>query len=287
MKAVINRERLVKQSLMGRIHHPGAGSAYRLDARGASRVYPATGGITYNVAIGDSVYAMACDHVEPGVSISNADKEENTALNLLSCIGNEARVITGDAKGAKGFVTGTHGGIEHVLAWFAPADLENMAPEDKILIRGWGQGMEIAGFEDNVFAMNLDPDLFDRLGITVQSGKLQVAVAARVPAHLMGSGMGAASAYTGDYDIMTADRAEIARRGLDKLRYGDIVLLEDSDTSYGRGFLAGAVTIGVIVHSDCIKMGHGPGVTTILTAKTPIIEGFPDSQANLRHYLRL
>ena len=31
-------------------------------------------------------------------------------------------------------------------------------------------------------------------------------------------------------------------------------------------------------------MGHGPGVTTLITAKTPIIEGYIDSKANLADY---
>ncbi len=284
-KAVINREQLVMQSVMGAIHHPLAAQPYRMDTEGRGHVLPATGAITYNVKIGDSVYAMACDHVEPGVSIQNPDSNENAALNALACIGNVATVVTGDAKGEKGFVTGTHGGIEHVLVYFAADTLEKLVIGDKIQIRAQGQGMRVQGFEDAVFAMSLSPELFDRMNITMEGGKLRVPVAAKVPAYLMGSGIGSPSAYSGDYDIMTADRAEIARLGLDKLRYGDIVLLQDCDTSFGRGYLGGAVTIGVVVHSDCIITGHGPGVATLLAARTPVIEGVMDSRANLADYM--
>lgn len=281
MKATINTDRLVMQSVMGQIHHPTMITPYRLDTSGFGHVLPATGAITYNVKIGDSVFAMACDHVEPGVSIQNPDMRENAALNTLACVGNAATVLSGDAKGAKGLVTGMHGGIEHLLVYFAPDDLDKMAVGDKIQIRAQGQGMQIDGFASSVLAMNMDPALFDALGITVQDGVLRVPVAATVPAYLMGSGIGAGTAHNGDYDIMTADWAEIERLGLDKLRYGDIVLLKDCDTSCGRGYLGGAVTIGVVVHSDCVKMGHGPGVTTLLTSKTPVIEGVPDPKANL------
>lgn len=285
MNAKINRERLVMQSVMGAVHHPAMRGGYRNDSDGYGHVLPGTGAITYNVKIGDSVYAMECDHVEPGVSLQNPDKYQNAALNTLSCIGNVATVVTGDAKGDKGFVTGTHGGIEHVLVYFSAETLDKLVIDDKIQIRAQGQGMKIEGFETSVFAMNIDPNLFDKMNITVEGGKLRVPVAAKVPAYLMGSGIGAGMAANGDYDIMTADQAEIARLGLDKLRYGDIVLLENCDTSFGRGYLTGAVTVGVVVHSNCILIGHGPGVTTLLTAKTPVIEGVLDPRANLADYM--
>lgn len=284
-KAKINHARLVMQSVAGAVRHPAIGSPYRIDHEGAAHVLPATGAITYNVKIGDSVYAMEGDHIEPGVTVLNPDKAENAAFNTLSCIGNTATVISGDAKGARGFVTGTHGGVEHVLCYFPEEALDQLAIGDRIQVRAQGQGMKIEGFEDSVRCMNLDPNLFEKMNITVEDGKLIVPVAARVPAYLMGSGIGSASSTSGDYDIMTADHDEIVRLGLDKLRYGDFVLLEDCDTSFGRGYLRGARTIGVVIHSDCIKMGHGPGVTTLLTSKTPIIEGRLDAGANLADYM--
>ena len=284
-KAKINAARLVMQSVAGAVRHPSMGNPYRIDHEGVPHILPATGAITYNVKVGDSVYAMECDHVEPGVTVRNPDAQENAAFNTLSCIGNTAIVISGDAKGARGFVTGTHGGVEHVLCYFPEDALDKLAIGDRIQVRAQGQGMKIEGFEDTVFCMNLDPNLFEKMNVTVENGKLIVPIAARVPAYLMGSGIGAGSAANGDYDIMTADHAEIARLGLDWLRYGDFVLLEDCDTSFGRGYLRGARTVGVVVHSDCVKMGHGPGVTTIFTSKTPVLEGRLEPHANLADYM--
>ncbi len=284
-KAKINAARLVMQSVAGAVRHPSIASPYRIGHEGTPHVLPATGAITYNVKIGDSVYAMECDHVEPGVTVRNPDAHENAAFNMLSCVGNTATVISGDAKGARGFVTGTHGSVEHVLCYFPEEMLDKLAIGDRIQVRAQGQGMKIEGFEDSVFCMNLDPNLFEKMNVTVEGGKLIVPVAARVPAYLMGSGIGSGTAASGDYDIMTADRDELLRHGLDKLRYGDFVLLEDCDTSFGRGYLRGARTIGVVVHSDCVKMGHGPGVTTIFTSKTPILEGRIDPGANLADYM--
>ena len=58
-------------------------------------------------------------------------------------------------------------------------------------------------------------------------------------------------------------------------------LLQNCDTTCGRGYLTGAQTIGVVVHSDCIRMGHGPGVATLLTSKTEIFEPVLTPSANL------
>ena len=81
------------------------------------------------------------------------------------------------------------------------------------------------------------------------------------------------------------DKEEIKRLGLDKLRFGDLVLLQDHDNTYGTGYLGGAISIGVIIHSDCVKSGHGPGVTVIMSSSKGNIEGVIDSNANIGYYM--
>lgn len=281
-----NKDKVVKWSVQGKIHHPVGGN-YRISNDGKPMILPATGGISYNVAIGDSVFNWAGDHVEPGVSIRNENNSENAALITFACIGNEAKIVSGDAKGKKGYVTGMHGGIDHVLIHFEKDTLEDLAIDDKIMIKAYGQGLNLTDFE-NVHVMNIDPDLFEKLNIKEENSKLKVNVVAKVPPYLMGSGIGSKSAATdGDYDIMTADMEEIKRLGLDKLKFGDIVLLQDCDNTYGVGFLKGSVSIGVVVHSDCVKSGHGPGVTVIMTSKESVIEGVIDENANIGNYMKI
>ncbi|MCX7884672.1 MAG: DUF4438 domain-containing protein [Caloramator sp.] len=278
-----NIDKTVMQSLQGKIHHPINPSPFRVDTSGNAHILPATGGISYNVKVGDSAFGWSGDHVEPGVSIRNEDKNENNALMLFACIGNEAKVVTGDAKGAKGYVIGKHGGIEHVLIQFEKDDLEKMAIDDKILIKGYGQGLKLLDYPD-IIVMNIDPRLF--LNIPIKEEEiLKVPIVAEVPAYLMGSGIGSSTAFSGDYDIMTEDLDEIKKHGLDKLKFGDLVLLRDCDNSYGRGYLKGSVSIGIVIHSDCIKMGHGPGITTIMTSKKSLIEGYKDENANILNYV--
>lgn len=279
-----NRDKLVKQSVIGEVHSPNfPASPYRISSDGVPMIVHATGGIVYNFKIGDSCMDLYGDHIEPGVSIKNPVLGENNALNILSCIGNEAKVVSGEARGRKGFVTGTHGGIEHVLIYFDEETLDLLAIGDKIQVKAFGQGLRIEGLDD-LKIMNLDPDLMEKIDLEVKDGKLIVPVVTEIPSHLLGSGIGADGAK-GDYDIMTGDRAENEKYAINDLKFGDLVLLRDADTSFGRQHLTGAVTVGVVIHSDCIKGGHGPGVTSIFTSKTSSIVGRLDKEANIANYL--
>lgn len=283
-----NVDKLVKLSVQGKITPPLRNGAYRVDREGVPFVLPGTGGISYNVKVGHSAFGWAGDHVEPCVStaatIDERGSSRNQAYNTLACVGNEAVVISGDAKGAKGVVTGMHGGIEHVIMDFADEDLEKMVIEDKVLIKSFGQGLTFVDYP-GITIRNLDPNLLGKLGIKEENGKLVVPVAGKVPARFMGSGLGSASTASGDYDITTTDQEEIRALGIDQLKFGDFVALEDSDNRFGRSYRRGAISVGIVVHSDCLLAGHGPGVTTLLTAIDGSLEVTVDPDANIGRIL--
>lgn len=285
-----NKEKLVMQAVQGSISHPAAGRLpYRMDREGRGRILPGTGGISYNVKVGDPAFGWIGDHIEPGVSMKISEDSrtnDNYGLSLLACIGNEARVVSGEAEGAVGIVTGIHGGIYHVLIHFAQEDLDKMKIGDDILIKAYGQGLALTDYPE-IRIYNLDPHLLNLMNIDKHEDYIEVPVTARVPAHLMGSGIGSSTVAMGDYDITTGDREEIEELGINKLRLGDIVYLENSDNTYGREYRKGAGSIGIVVHSDCIKMGHGPGVTTIMTAKNDRIRPVLDAAANIADYMDL
>ncbi len=279
-----NQDRLVMISVQGEISSPSA--APRIGYDGVVRVSPGTGGITYNVKVGDPAFGLAGDHVEPGVSSKNKDERANSGYNTLSCVGNTACVISGDAKGATGTVTGKHGGIEHVLIHFDRDTLEKLQVGDKINVRAYGQGLELTDYPE-VKCMNLDPGLLSKLGIVEKDGVLEVPVAHIVPPEFMGSGLGAASAERGDYDITSMEKERLCELGLDKIRFGDIVAIQDSSSFYGRSYRRGAVIIGIVVHSDSNISGHGPGVTSLLTALNGKIRPKKVETANLADYCGL
>ena len=293
-----NRSRLVIQAVVAFIAPPGmSDSPYDIDPDGKIRLNPGTGSITYNFRSGDSAIDLAGDHVEPAVTLFNPGAEndragrESRGLNMLACIGNKVKIWTGEGKGAVGCVIGKHGGAEHVMVDFPDASVfERLSIGDKMQITTCGFGLELLN-APGVTALNIGPELIDALtglgmGVTAE-GKLRVPVAVIVPAKIMGSGLGADNAYRGDYDIQMFDEKTVKEYGLERLRFGDLVGIVDADTTYGRIYRQGAITVGSISHSKSYVAGHGPGVTALFTSKEGRIELVEDPAANLATLLKI
>ena len=287
-----NDEKLVKISVMGEIASPTIRSVYNVSATGAPLVLPGVGGITYNLRVGDPACGWEADHVEPGVSVENKENDArsgqaaNTAFNVLSCIGNKAIVVTGDAKGAEGTVTGKHGGIEHVLVDFPSEILEKLVLGDKILVKALGVGLKLVDFPE-IKVLNMDPALLEAWSIESNGDKLEVPVTHLVPAAIMGSGLGANQVNSGDYDIQLFDKTVVEQYGLESLRLGDLVAIIDADHSFGRIYRQGAISVGVVIHTNCVTAGHGPGVTTLMTSPDGKIMPKIGREANIANLLKL
>lgn len=279
-----NKQKLVIQSVCGNIHHPTKkGEGYYTGFDGRGRVLVSTGGITYNYAIGDGCMLDCGDHIEPGVSIQNPNPNENNALMNLACVGNMARVISGEAKGKTGIVTGKHGGVDHVMVHFDSDTLDLMVPNDSLLIKSCGVGLKIKDFDD-VYCMNMDPSLLDKMNITKKANQLEIGVTHIIPACLMGSGLGSTSLMNCDYDIMCNDPEMIKTYHLDTLRFGDIVFIQDHCAINGAYYELGSGVIGVICHSSSFSAGHGPGVTVLMSARNNQLVPIVDAKANLKYF---
>jgi hypothetical protein len=284
-----NEDRVVEFILQCQPGYPKARGQWNVDRHGNPFILPSIGGITLNLQVGDSAFGWAGDHVEPGVSCTGDTQKPfehpNNSLQVFSCVGNKARVNSGEAKGAEGCVLGHHGGSEHVIVDFPRDVKEKLTYDDKIIIHSRGQGLKLLDYPEIVL-FNLDPGLLKKMGVVAAGKKkLRVPVTTLVPATCMGSGIGSSNVATGDYDIVTGDPSSMKEYHLDKVRFGDFVALMDHDNRYGRDYHQGAISIGVVVHSDCLLAGHGPGVTTIMTCATSLIEPVIDPKANLADLL--
>lgn len=287
MSLRINRSALVVTAVIGEAAPALLNvGLYDVSHEGEPLIVPSVGGINPNVRVGDGAFAFVADHIEPGVSVRNPDDRQNAALNAMACVGNEAVVLSGEAKGAIGRVTGKHGGVEHVLVDFPPDVMRKMAIGDKVQIWSCGLGMSLLDAPD-IKVFNADPELIERWSPELTGGKLRVRVARTVPAAVMGSGLGRSTVVRGDCDIQTFDDVTARQYGLRDLRLGDLVAIVDADHSYGRIYRTGAISVGVVVHGRSYVAGHGPGVTSLLTSPHGKIDVVLDENANLATILNL
>ena len=291
MKLRTNEERLVKIAVQGKVASAYQWAEFEIANDGKPFSLPSTGGIVYNVRTGDPAFGWEGDHIEPGVS-AVVDEERrgnraNMGFNFLACAGNRARIVSGEAKGKVGVVTGHHGGVEHVTIDFDPVTLGKINLDDKILVEGFGQGLKLLDFPE-IKVYNLDPATLHKMPVTPGPGRrIEVGVTTIVPAELMGSGLGHNNIGTGDYDIMTHDPEAVKKYKLDRICLGDFVAVMDHDNSYGRTYRKGAVSIGVVVHSNSTLAGHGPGISTVLTSAESRIKPRLNPQANLGRILKI
>jgi Domain of unknown function (DUF4438), N-terminal/Domain of unknown function (DUF4438), C-terminal len=284
VKVTTNAARLVRQVLAGEIWPPLADRhAYRVGPDGQPFLLPGMGGVTLDVHCGDPATGYASDHLEPGASIRHRDPGANMALQFLTCVGNQVTVVSGPAAGATGHVIGQHA---YVLADFEDAAAADLATGDAVTVLAVGQGLALPD-HPQVVVKNCDPDLLAAMpGGTRPDGRLEVHVAARVPAEAIGAGAGMASEYA-NTDLMGAyaGLGPDLSLGLEGLRIGDLVALADADHRYGRGYRPDYLTIGVISTGQCMMFGHGPGPSTLLSGPASAFCLVDDVDANLAAWL--
>lgn len=282
-----NTDRLAKISVQGEVSSPKMWYPYGVTRYGKPFTHIGCGGICYNIKVGVPAFGWIADHIEPGVTVvfsqKEAKREERFGLRIPTCIGNEAKIISGEAKGEIGVVTGLHTGV---LIDFTDNALEKLAIGDKVLIKAYGLGLEMLNYPQ-IKCLNIDPSLLEKLELKESNGCIEVGVSAEIPAQLMGSGIGAISSHDIDYDIMTSDEELIKELLIDKICIGDLVAIKDHFNEFGPCYKRGAITIGVVIHGDSDISGHGPGILPILTTKErEIIKPVISASPNIGRYLK-
>lgn len=288
-----NLEQCVEIAVSGEILSPSLepGSDRRLGVDGA----PVAGGLAYglvlNVKVGDSAIGWAGgDEVEPGAAVSAPCCDETAAaLELLSCVGNEA-IVTEAAfegkdvkvKGASGTVTGK--GHGRVSVHFPKKVLEKLVAGDSIQIRTQGLGLRFSDYPE-IAVFNLGPRLLKAMNVTEKSGKVRIQVTKIIPGRLLGSGMGGDNPQRGHFDIQSTSAED--QKLLEQVKLGDLVTIMDVEASHGPRWQKDATTIAVVTHGSSRRSGHGIGVNAILSSAKGQIEPIIMSKANVANFLGL
>ncbi|MEQ8366197.1 MAG: DUF4438 domain-containing protein [Roseicyclus sp.] len=290
MSIQTNAADIVTVSVMGMVANPSLSGLpaepYRLDADGKAFLWPTFGGIVYNVTVGDSAFGWAGDCIHPSVSIAHPDANKNRGLNVFACVGNEAMITSGAAKGARGVVTGKSGRFsDQVIIHFDMETRRKIAVDDQILVKSEGVGLTVPSCPSVAFK-SLSPALFDALPKRMDGDTLRIGVVATVPPHFVGAGAGLTS-EGGSLHIQSTDRAALAEHGLDALRLGDVVAIADTDSRYNHGYLRGAMSIGIVGQTDGPRAGYGPGMTVVMTAPAGQLGSYDAPGTNIADILGL
>ncbi|MEW5900940.1 MAG: DUF4438 domain-containing protein, partial [Acidobacteriota bacterium] len=280
-----NKEKLLTLAAQGRIAPAQPSRSYATTWDGKPKVAIGIGGINYNLKVGDKVFGWAsADRATVGVATEGTgeDRFGNAWLTYAS-IGNEAKVLSGQARGEKGVIVGKFG--NYVLFHFDDKALEKLAVGDTLQVKACGIGLEIDGYPD-VFCHGLAPEFLEKLAVRDIGGKLEVPAVKEIPAEIVGQGAGGSS-LTGHWHIQTCYPPDIQKYGLDELRFGDLVFLRDVQTDYGKGYYRGGATVGIVCSGPSDLSGLGIGVTPILSTRFGKLSPRIDPGANVGKYLGL
>ena len=288
MKIETNEDLLVNVSVMGSVCQPNfqglPAEPYRLDSDGNPFLLPTWGSVVHNVSVGDSAFGWEADCIHPGVSIKYSNEAGNRGLNILSCVGKEAVIMNGDAKNAKGFVTGKSGRFsEQVIIHFPKKIREKISINDRILIKSIGVGFKINNYK-NIFCKSLSPKLFNKMNIKISKNIMNIPVTHIIPEHLIGAGSGLTS-ESGSLHIQTTDSVEMKKYKLNNLKLGDIIYIENYDSSYQHGFLRNAWAVGIIGQTNGPRAGYGPGITILMSSKSNNAKPKLEAKANIVNYV--
>ncbi len=263
-----NKDKLLTVAIQGQVAPAQPSRGYTVTWEGKPKMAIGTGSINYNLKIGDRVFGWAsADRATVGVATEGVGEERfKDAWPVYASIGNEVKVLSGGAKDEKGIVVGKFG--SYVLVHFEDGVLDKLAIGDSLAAKACGIGLEIEGFKD-VFVHGLAPEVLEKLVTKINDGKLEVPVVMEIPAEIVGQGAGGSS-LTGNWHIQTCYPPDIKDYGLEKLRFGDIVLLKDTETDYGKGYYRGGATVGVVCSGPSDVSGLGIAVTPAFSSSSEL-----------------
>ncbi len=279
-----NENKLTCQSAVAKIKGMfiSANNYTIMDSDGYGHMMNVHGGINYTNQIGDNCMDIFACLPVPGVSIESAGEVKE--VKIYGCLGNEAVITSGPAAGSKGIYTGKIFGGDYASLYFPQEVLEKMIGEEHFLIKCRGAGLALTDHPE-IEMMNISPELFHKLNAVENGdGTLSVPVTHVLPSVIMGEGWGNMCFAGDEIDISTDDEESYKKYDLRSLRFGDLVYVQDLDSTHGTSYIEGACSVGVIVHGDCAGLGFGPGFLAVMSSKKPLIRPVVSENANIADY---
>ena len=277
-----NQDDLVRISVVGKVDQPRMPDVpalpYFVDSDGKAFLLPMYGGLIYNVRLGDSVDKWAAEMIQPGASIRNEVEGENAALRALSCLGNRARIVSGAAIGQTGVVTGKSGRfLEQVICDFSVETLNLMAPGDNVLVEAYGTGLQLIDYPE-IHLRSCSPLLLDSLGIHEE--KLGDGFTLSVRHELPGEAAGAGAGLS-EYGPIAIQMSIASSCLNNELCFGDLVLINDWDSTYSHGRFKERSSVGVVCQGNSLRGGHGPGVLVFMSGPSAELIPLISDEANI------
>ena len=84
---------------------------------------------------------------------------------------------------------------------------------------------------------------------------------------------------------MSGDRGLMEDLGIDQMRLGDLIGIRNVDHRFGRSYREGWIAICLCIHGDSVMTGHGPGILTLITGPSDVLDFEIDSTANIAQTL--
>ncbi|MFC2158816.1 DUF4438 domain-containing protein [Acidobacteriota bacterium] len=278
-----NKDKLLTIAVQGTIAPAEPSRSYATTWDGKPKMAIGIGGINFNLTIGKKIFGWANgDRATMGVATVGAGEDRFAAgwTNFTS-IGNEVKVLSGEAKGQRGIIIGKFS--NYVLVHFESKVMEKLSIGEKFQSKVTGTGLEILGFPD-VFPHGIAPEVLEKLAVETSDGKIEVPVVKEIPGEIVGQGAGRGS-LSGNWHIQTCFPPDIEKYGLEELRFGDLVLLKDIQTDYGMGYYKGGATLGVVCSGPSDISGLGIGVTPVLSTRFGKIVARIEQDANIAKYI--
>ncbi len=189
-------------------------------------------GVCYNVRVGSPVFEWAADHLEAAASRPAAPaRRPMPPSSSWPASGTRCACSPARRRAATGTVVGKHA---FVLIDFPQQTLDLLGPGDRLLVRAPRAGARACSTSPTWRSAAAARSCSTRCPVRVRDGALEIAVAAEIPAFLMGAGIGMSSEWA-NCDVMLTRADSVADLGYEHLRIGDVVAMTDQDHRYGRG----------------------------------------------------